>query len=171
MTHPLPTCMLAVTMLISTSVGADTPACAPIVGSFSALGNQQDGNLPPRTVVYLERAGPELPAGERHHFQFSLEPERGTADVVMFNRNGLKLFDFVTRQYTCDGQRLGYEGKITGGSEGCSREGHFRSTIHRDESGSLIFTYDEKVEYGTLCFKRPTHIVRTTVFPAYVKPP
>jgi hypothetical protein len=165
--------VLAMTLmwLLHHSVAAsEVHNCEGITGVFLAVGELRDGEFQPRPVVYLDRRGAANDG--RHHFQYTFNSKRGVAEVVMFNAKGEQLFDTTSDAHACKGGVLVREVEMSGGSEGCLREGMSRSTLTISSSGALVFTTEEHFKYGFWCFKSPTLIRRTAEFlpyPAEVK--
>jgi hypothetical protein len=162
--------VLATGVIHLTSFAAESDDCEAVAGVFLAAGQLREGDWQPRPVVYLERTGDA--SDGRHHFQYRFNSKRGVGEVAMFNAKGELLFDTTVSAHTCKAGVLMREGVITGGSEGCSREGVSRSTLSISSSGSLTFATEENIKYGFWCFKSPASIRRTAEFlpyPAQVK--
>src|SRR4051812_42383251 len=77
-------------------------SCDRVAGTFLAVGQILDGDLPPHPITYLERYGDAANDG-RHHFSYAFNIERGVGEVVMFGVKGEILFETTTRSHSCIG--------------------------------------------------------------------
>lgn len=143
--------------------------CTAIEGVFLVEGRIEERGLnAPRSIVYpLADRDPDI-RGMAHHFRYRNDPASSTSTSVVFDARGVELLRRTSPSpFSCHRGEMEYEQDLQGGSEACSKSGHIKSSVGIGQDGALMFSAEERWEFGALCFAKPTLSYRTTSFPKY----